>query len=627
MDFPITSATVWLMERVTDLQGMFNQCVNLTSIYCNDDWSMLDNITSSEDMFNGCVKLVGENGTVYDEHYTDKTYARLDGFEPPGYFSSKAYTYMVLNLNDSTLTFYHDHLQKQREGIIYTGDYSTIWGDTYPDWFYNSFDVNTVVFDASYKKVRPKKTSYWFADFINLRQIQGIENLVTEEVTDMNHMFCRCPIKDLDLSFFDTRNVTNMESMFEQCSNLDTLDLSNFNTENVTNMNSMFKQCSNLIFINVSSFDTKNVTDMNSMFALYDLKETRPYSYEMVTTEKLTCLDVSNFNTQNVTDMMSMFWGCGGLTSLNINSFDFSNRTMRHGMFTHVPSNCVLYLPQGMTVTDFEGYENGGLVHDAETNIVETKEDGTAVCEELVMADDDYVVVSTPFEAKKAVFKFHLNEKEQTAGMSRRVSNTNEEGTRVPLYIAFAFDAKQFGQVYAMGEVTKDKNAVQFKAVADELTIANRPYVINTNGHDIVAENVMVEASKVMVPTGVDEMLGVIAQTTVPTGGYWFDGSSDKLMCVNDNDEVSVMAGQGFFLLPAALGRESLDALFGTASTKGDVNGDGEVGIGDIVAVTNVMAGITTDAHIVTSADVNGDGEVGIGDIVAITNIMAGIGK
>ena len=62
MDFPITSATVWLMERVTDLQGMFNQCVNLTSIYCNDDWSMLDNITSSEDMFNGCVKLVGENG-------------------------------------------------------------------------------------------------------------------------------------------------------------------------------------------------------------------------------------------------------------------------------------------------------------------------------------------------------------------------------------------------------------------------------------------------------------------------------------------------------------------------------------------------------------------------------------
>ena len=50
----------------------------------------------------------------------------------------------------------------------------------------------------------------------------------------------------------------------------------------------------------------------------------------------------------------------------------------------------------------------------------------------------------------------------------------------------------------------------------------------------------------------------------------------------------------------------------------GDVNDDGEVGIGDIVAITNVMAGITTEADIVARADVNGDREVGIGDIVAI---------
>ena len=55
-----------------------------------------------------------------------------------------------------------------------------------------------------------------------------------------------------------------------------------------------------------------------------------------------------------------------------------------------------------------------------------------------------------------------------------------------------------------------------------------------------------------------------------------------------------------------------------------DVNNDGDVGIGDIVAITNVMAGIETDADVIKRADVNGDGDVGIGDIVAITNIMAG---
>ena len=67
------------------------------------------------------------------------------------------------------------------------------------------------------------------------------------------------------------------------------------------------------------------------------------------------------------------------------------------------------------------------------------------------------------------------------------------------------------------------------------------------------------------------------------------------------------------------------------ATLRGDVNLDGQVGIGDIVSITNVMAGIFPEdmdeeaiAALKVRADVNGDGEVGIGDIVTITNIMAG---
>ena len=63
-----------------------------------------------------------------------------------------------------------------------------------------------------------------------------------------------------------------------------------------------------------------------------------------------------------------------------------------------------------------------------------------------------------------------------------------------------------------------------------------------------------------------------------------------------------------------------------TGPLEGDVNSDGQVGIGDIVAVTNYMAG-NANGITLMKADVNGDGEVGIGDIVAITNIMAGSGK
>jgi len=56
---------------------------------------------------------------------------------------------------------------------------------------------------------------------------------------------------------------------------------------------------------------------------------------------------------------------------------------------------------------------------------------------------------------------------------------------------------------------------------------------------------------------------------------------------------------------------------------RGDVNGDGQVGIADIVAVTSYM--VKTDESItLKDADVNGDGQVGIADIIAITDIMAG---
>ncbi len=55
---------------------------------------------------------------------------------------------------------------------------------------------------------------------------------------------------------------------------------------------------------------------------------------------------------------------------------------------------------------------------------------------------------------------------------------------------------------------------------------------------------------------------------------------------------------------------------------RGDVNGDGEVNVGDLVSVSNFMAGdesVSKDA-----ADVNQDDEVNVGDMVVISNIMSG---
>ena len=57
-----------------------------------------------------------------------------------------------------------------------------------------------------------------------------------------------------------------MSYMFRGCSDLTSLDLSNFDTSQVTNMSYMFRGCSGLTSLNISNFDTSQVTIMDGMF-------------------------------------------------------------------------------------------------------------------------------------------------------------------------------------------------------------------------------------------------------------------------------------------------------------------------------------------------------------------------
>ena len=53
----------------------------------------------------------------------------------------------------------------------------------------------------------------------------------------------------------------DMSEMFSCCFGTKNINLSNFNTQNVTDMNNMFQQCNKLININLSSFNTQNTRE------------------------------------------------------------------------------------------------------------------------------------------------------------------------------------------------------------------------------------------------------------------------------------------------------------------------------------------------------------------------------
>ena len=100
-------------------------------------------------------------------------------------------------------------------------------------------------------------------------QIAEITNpkLIAKE--DASGAFMEVKETTIPKIMINTSNVTNMQNMFKNCSNLKSLDLSNFDTSNVTKMYSMFYGCSNLETLDLSNFSTSN---MSSMYIPYSIK-------------------------------------------------------------------------------------------------------------------------------------------------------------------------------------------------------------------------------------------------------------------------------------------------------------------------------------------------------------------
>ena len=74
-------------SNVVHMINMFMDCSALTTIYVSNEWSV-EMVKSSDYMFENCFCLVGGQETIYDNHHTDKEYARIDeGPANPGYFT------------------------------------------------------------------------------------------------------------------------------------------------------------------------------------------------------------------------------------------------------------------------------------------------------------------------------------------------------------------------------------------------------------------------------------------------------------------------------------------------------------------------------------------------------------
>ena len=151
-----------------------------------------------------------------------------------------------------------------------------------------------------------------------------LDILNVEKVKDMSYMFNKCcSLKELVIpKSFKTNKVENMRFMFHHCCNLKKIDFpSSFETKEVTNMKGMFKKCHLLEDLNLKYYNTEQVKDMSFMF-------------DECTNLKEITIDPNIFKTKETISMGHMFNKCYTLDNINLSSFTDDKIEFTCGMFS-----------------------------------------------------------------------------------------------------------------------------------------------------------------------------------------------------------------------------------------------------------------------------------------------------
>ena len=196
-----------------------------------------------------------------------------------------------------------------------------------------SIDFSNVDFSSN------KSCNLMFGGCHRLKEIKGLETLVTSTCTDLSSMFYACLLEgEIDLSEWDISNVTTLyrcfsmtrsnniiidgthnsgigeityikglenwdtsncetfESLFDNQCNMQRYDIANWNTSKVKNMSNTFRwNHINLKEIDLSGWDTSNCEDMNCMFRnCYHLEKIK-FNFDMIKVADLTDVFLNDY--------------------------------------------------------------------------------------------------------------------------------------------------------------------------------------------------------------------------------------------------------------------------------------------------------------------------------------------
>ena len=228
-----------------NIEKYYNISYNIINNENNQNYYILNNKNEFINNNNIIIKDIKE--IINDNKVNNKIIKLLNIYDK---MDKKEYNYII-----GEIEIKEENIGKEIRIInSYENVYRENKWDQFEDEYKNEKELKEKCIIEINDEIIPFSYYYKFKE----KGIYKIKYKFNDNLKILCFMFFECSsIRNLNLSNFDTKNVTNMRGMFSGCSSITNLNLSNFDTKNVTDMSCMFDGCKSLKIENVKTNDEK----------------------------------------------------------------------------------------------------------------------------------------------------------------------------------------------------------------------------------------------------------------------------------------------------------------------------------------------------------------------------------
>ena len=139
----------------------------------------------------------------------------------------------------------------------------------------------------------------------------SLTDIDISELDNLSSIFCGLKLEVVDISGWDTSNVTAMAYMFSRCKNLkNIIGIENLDVSKLKRANFMFDSCENLVELDLTNWNPISLQNAWSMF----------YRCSILKFIK----NIENWQLPNINDVSYMFYNCTKL-DVDLSNWDLSN--------------------------------------------------------------------------------------------------------------------------------------------------------------------------------------------------------------------------------------------------------------------------------------------------------------